>query len=82
MIYTYVPKGVCAMKMIANIENKIIVNFQIIGGCSGNTQAVSKLIIGKTIDETIKLLKGIKCGFKPTSCPDQIAKFLIKIKNQ
>ena len=46
MVYTYVPKGVCAMKMIANIENKIIVNFQIIGGCSGNTQAVSKLIIG------------------------------------
>lgn len=70
------------MKMIAEIKNNVISSFQIIGGCSGNTQAVSKLIIGKTIDETIKLLKGIKCGFKSTSCPDQIAKFLTKIKNK
>lgn len=82
MVYTYTPKGVCSMKMIAEIKNNVISSFQIIGGCSGNTQAVSKLIIGKTIDETIKLLKGIKCGFKSTSCPDQIAKFLTKIKNK
>lgn len=70
------------MKMIAEIKNNVIANFQIIGGCSGNTQAVSKLIIGKTIDETIKLLKGIKCGLRSTSCPDQIAKFLTTIKNK
>ncbi|MBQ5562444.1 MAG: TIGR03905 family TSCPD domain-containing protein [Clostridia bacterium] len=52
------------------------------GGCHGNLQGISKLVQGMTIDEVIDRLKGIKCGFKPTSCPDQLAKALEEYKNK
>ena len=51
-----------------------------IGGCNGNTQGVSKLVEGMTVDEVVNRLKGIKCGFKPTSCPDQLATALMNVK--
>ena len=73
MEYIYNPKGVCSMKMIFSIENNIVKKLQIIGGCPGNTIGVSKLVEGKNVDEVIKMLKGIPCGNKGTSCPDQIA---------
>ena len=81
MKYEYIPKGVCSMKMIFDIENNIVKNLQIIGGCPGNTVGVSKLIEGRSIDEIIQMLKGIPCGNKGTSCPDQIAKALEDLKN-
>lgn len=73
MEYTYTPQGVCSMRMIFEIDNNIIKNLKIIGGCPGNTVGVSKLVVGKTIDEVIEMLKGIPCGARGTSCPDQVA---------
>ena len=82
MEYVYYPKGVCSIKMIFNIDGDIIKNLKIIGGCPGNTVGVSKLVEGKSIDEVIKLLKGIPCGNKGTSCPDQISIALKEYKEK
>ena len=76
----YTPQGVCARKMELSVEDGIIVNVKISGGCAGNTQGVSKLLVGMEVDEAIERLSGIRCGFKPTSCPDQLAKALIEYK--
>ena len=73
MEYIYNPKGVCSMRMIFNIEGNIVKSLKIIGGCPGNTIGVSKLVEGKNIEEVIQMLKGIPCGNRGTSCPDQIA---------
>ena len=73
MEYIYTPKGVCSMQMIFNIDNNIIKSLKIIGGCPGNTIGVSRLVVGKTVDEVIEMLKGIPCGGRGTSCPDQVA---------
>ena len=73
MEYIYTPKGVCSMQMVFEIDNNIIKSLKIIGGCPGNTIGVSRLVVGKTVDEVIKMLKGIPCGARGTSCPDQVA---------
>lgn len=80
MEYRYTPQGVCSMQMIFEIDNGIIQNLKIIGGCPGNTVGVSKLVKGKTVDEVIEMLKGIPCGKRQTSCPDQVAKALEQYK--
>ena len=82
MKYTYSPQGVCSMQMIFEIDGNIIKDLQIIGGCPGNTVGVSHLVKGKTIDEVINLLKGIPCGAKGTSCPDQVATALLEYKEK
>ncbi len=82
MEYIYHPTGVCSQEMIFNIENGIITDLKVIGGCHGNLQGIAKLAIGRPIDEVIEKLRGIKCGFKPTSCPDQISKALEEYKNK
>lgn len=82
MEYRYKPEGVCSREMIINLDGDTIEQVQIIGGCAGNTVGVSKLIVGMKIDEAIKRLKGIPCGSKPTSCPDQLAKALEQAKKQ
>ncbi len=75
------PVGVCSKKMIVECDNnEIITKVQIIGGCPGNTLGVSKLCLGKSIDEVISLLEGVRCGARSTSCPDQLAKALKKLK--
>ena len=77
MEYRYKPTGVCSREMIFNInEDNTIESLEVIGGCNGNLKAISKLCTGKNIDDIINDLEGIKCGFKDTSCPDQIAKAL------
>lgn len=76
MKFEYTPKGVCSMKMIFDIEENIIKKLTIVGGCPGNTVGVSKLVEGKTIQEVIEMLKGIPCGSKGTSCPDQVSRAL------
>ena len=76
MEYRYVPKGVCSKEMIIELEGDIIKNVKIVGGCAGNTVGVSKLIEGMKIEDAIKRLKGIPCGYKGTSCPDQLAQAL------
>ena len=80
MKYEFFPKGVCSMKMVFNIEDNIVKELDIIGGCPGNTVGVSKLVKGRSVDEIIQMLKGIPCGSKKTSCPDQIAMALTKYK--
>lgn len=82
MEYRYKPEGVCSKEMIVEIENDIIKSVKIIGGCPGNTVGVSTMVEGRKIDEVIKKLKGIPCGFKGTSCPDQLAKALEEIKEK
>ncbi len=69
----YKTQGVCARSIEIDVENGIIQNARFIGGCSGNTQGVAALLIGMPIEEAVKRLSGIRCGFKPTSCPDQLA---------
>lgn len=76
MEYRYTPQGVCSMQIIFEIDNGIIQNLKIIGGCPGNTVGVSRLVEGRTVDEVIEMLKGIPCGKRQTSCPDQVAKAL------
>ena len=82
MEYRYMPKGVCSMQMIFEIENNIIKKLKIIGGCPGNTVGVSNLVEGRNIDEVIEMLKGIPCGIKGTSCPDQVARALEEYKKE
>ena len=76
MTYSYRPKGVCSQKIDLTIEDGVIQNVRFTGGCSGNTQGVARLVEGMDIDEAIRRLDGIRCGFKPTSCPDQLAQAL------
>lgn len=72
----YKTSGVCSNGIDFEVENNIVKNVKFIGGCSGNTQGVAALIDGMEINEAIRRIKGIKCGFKGTSCPDQLAKAL------
>jgi len=74
----YKPSGVCSREINFEIEENtgIINKVQFIGGCAGNASGLSSLLIGMKVDEVITRLEGIKCGFRPTSCPDQLAKAL------
>lgn len=77
MEYRYKPNGVCSTEMIFDIdENDIVKDLKVIGGCNGNLKGISSLITGMKIDDIILKLSDIKCGYKDTSCPDQIAKAL------
>ena len=82
MTYTYTPKGVCSRQFEFDVEDGIVKSVKIMGGCHGNLQGIAALLKGMSVDEVITRLSGIKCGMKPTSCPDQIAKGLESIKNQ
>ena len=75
-MYSYKTSGVCSSGIDFEIENGIIKEVKFIGGCSGNTQGISALVAGMPVEEAISRLSGIRCGFKPTSCPDQLAKAL------
>lgn len=72
----YKTQGVCSQQIEFEVDNDIITSVHFVGGCSGNTQGVAALIAGMNIHEAIRRLDGIKCGFRPTSCPDQLAKAL------
>ena len=72
----YAPSGVCSRGIDFELEDGIVKNVRFTGGCSGNTQGVAALIQGMPAEEAVRRLKGIKCGYKPTSCPDQLAKAL------
>ena len=77
---SYTPKQVCSRKIDIDVENGTIVAVKFSGGCAGNTQGVARLLVGMSVDEAISRLEGIRCGFKPTSCPDQLAKALAEYK--
>lgn len=73
MEYKFTPKGVCSRGIKFEIEDGVVKNIRFSGGCAGNTQGVAALADGMTVEEVINRLSGIRCGFKGTSCPDQLA---------
>jgi len=73
---TFKTQGVCAQEIRFDVEDDIIKKVNFVGGCSGNSQGVARLVEGMSVDEAISKLEGIKCGFRQTSCPDQLAKAL------
>lgn len=80
MVRTYNTSGTCAMQINFEIENDIIKNVEFVGGCNGNTKGISKLVQGMNINDVISKLEGIRCGLRPTSCPDQLARALREYK--
>ena len=76
----YKPKGVCSRLIHFDIVDNKVRNVSFVGGCSGNLQGISHLIEGMDVDEAISRIEGIRCGFKPTSCPDQLARALTEAK--
>ncbi len=80
--YEYIPKGVCSSKMIFEIDGETIIDIKVIGGCPGNSLGVRSLCQNQNIDYIISKLDGIKCGYKSTSCPDQISNALKEYKQK
>lgn len=76
MKYTYKTKGVCSSTINFEVEGDVITSLQFVGGCNGNLKGISSLCVGMKVQDVIERLEGIKCGFKSTSCPDQLAKAL------
>lgn len=75
-------KGVCSSYIDIDINDGIVVNVEFIGGCQGNARGLSSLLKGMKVEEVITKLKGTKCGYKNTSCPDQLALALKEMKNE
>ena len=83
MTYDFRPQGVCSQSMRVELdEDHVIRHVEVLGGCSGNLQGISALVEGMTAEEAIRRLKGIRCGFKDSSCPDQLARGLEKALQQ
>lgn len=79
MVITFRPQGTCSQEMRVRLdENNVIEELEVLGGCSGNLQGIAALVRGMPAQEAVARLKGICCGFKPTSCPDQLARGLEK----
>ena len=72
----YKTQGVCSQAIDFEVENGFIKSVKFIGGCSGNTQGVAALVTGMKVEDAVSKLEGIRCGMRPTSCPDQLAKAL------
>lgn len=81
MKHTYIPRGVCSRIIEVEIEDDVITNCRFVGGCSGNTQGVARLVVGMDVYDAIDRLKGIDCGGRGTSCPDQLANALEEAVN-
>lgn len=80
--FVYKTKGTCSREITVTLDGETIESISFLGGCNGNLQGVSALCKGRKIDEVIETLSGIKCGFKNTSCPDQLAQALKSAQNQ
>ena len=74
----YQPRGVCSRQMEVELENGVIRSVNVIGGCNGNLQGICRLVQGQRAEDVIAMLRGIRCGMKPTSCPDQLSYALEK----
>ena len=72
----YKPKGVCSQSIEINMNGNVIDSVAFTGGCNGNLQGISRLVVGMKATDAIERMKGISCGGKPTSCPDQLSKAL------
>lgn len=77
----YKTSGVCSRMIIVDTEDGVITDCKFVGGCAGNTQGVAALVVGMKVEDAISKIKGIKCGFKATSCPDQLARALEEANN-
>lgn len=83
MVYEFRPRGVCSQQMRVEMDDQhIIQRLEVLGGCSGNLQGISALVKGMKAEDAIQRLRGIRCGFKSTSCPDQLAQGLENILKQ
>lgn len=83
MTYTFKPQGVCAKEMMVEIDEQgILRELQVKGGCHGNLQGISALVKDMPAEDVIRRLSGIRCGFKNTSCPDQLARGLAQVLAQ
>lgn len=81
--FSFRPQGVCSQEMQVTLDdNGIIQDLQVLGGCNGNLQGISALVRGMSAKDAIERLKGIRCGPRPTSCPDQLARGLEKMLTQ
>ena len=80
MQFEYRTQGTCSQRILFEIEDGKLQNVKFIGGCNGNLKGIAKLVEGMDVDEVIARLDGIRCGFKNTSCPDQLAKALKEYK--
>lgn len=77
MTYSFTPTGVCSRRIDIELDAEgIIRHVAFLGGCSGNTQGISALVEGQRAEDVMGRLRGIRCGFRPTSCPDQLAQAL------
>ena len=76
MQFSYRPRGVCSQRMDFELEDGKIVSVKVTGGCDGNLKGIASLVAGMDIDEAVRRMEGIRCGYKNTSCPDQMAKAL------
>ena len=72
----YTPRGVCSRKMTVEVEDGVVRSVRVEGGCSGNLQGISRLVEGMPVEEAIRRMRGIRCGAKSTSCPDQLSRAL------
>ncbi len=81
MTYTYKTQGTCSRKITFDLEDGIVKNVNFEGGCNGNLKGISALVEGRPAEEVITSVSGITCGFKSTSCPDQLAKALHEALN-
>lgn len=79
---TYYPQGTCSVQIDVQLDGDTIKDVQFLGGCNGNLQGISRLVTGMNVDEAIGRLEGIRCGYKNTSCPDQLARALRQAKEQ
>lgn len=82
MKYQYQTQGTCSRLIIVDVEDDVIKSVEFIGGCNGNLQGISKLVEGMKVDEVVERLRGINCGMKGTSCPDQLSIALKSIAEQ
>ncbi len=73
MTYTYRTRGTCSQQIEVELDGGVVKHVKFYGGCNGNTQGVAKLVEGRRAEDVIETLSGIRCGLRPTSCPDQLA---------
>ena len=81
MTFSYKTRGTCSQKIDIELDGRTVKAVKFHGGCMGNLTGISALVKGMDIDAVIDRLSGIRCGFKPTSCPDQLAKALCEIRD-
>ena len=79
MQYEYKTKGTCSQRIFFDVENGKVTNVQFVGGCNGNLKGIAALVEGMDVQDVISRIEGVRCGMKPTSCPDQLAKALKEV---